>query len=158
VPPPRRRTETETAMESSPDKPPLTAADRIERLSTYALIRTAFSVERSLLAWMRSSASLFSLGFSLSKFLDYLEGEGAAFPAGARRLALALVVLGIVSLALGLGDQLRRTRTLRGLGLPASGLVPTASSRFSLPVAGALILLTIGVLALIGVTLNMAPS
>ena len=41
-------------------------------LSILALVRTAYSSERALLAWVRTSIALYTFGFAISKFLDYL--------------------------------------------------------------------------------------
>jgi len=68
------------------------AAKIIRDLEILALVRTRFSSERSLMAWMRTSVSLFTLGFSITKFFDYLEGQqkGTQFSEGPYWLGLAL--------------------------------------------------------------------
>ena len=119
--------------------------DLMKTLSVLAVIRTAYSSERSLMAWIRTSASLYSFGFSISTFLDYLEAqeEGTQFSAGLHRVGLALIAMGIVALAFAMFEHLRRIRTMRRLGLPSS-------ARSSLPAAAATALVLTGIAALIG--------
>ena len=47
--------------------------DFTRTLSVLAVARTAHSSERSLMAWIRTSVSIYSFGFSTSMFIDYLE-------------------------------------------------------------------------------------
>ncbi len=121
----------------------------MERLSVYALVRTAFSSERSLLSWMRTSASLYSFGFSVIKFMDFLERQQADLQLsdGPRRLGIVLICLGLLVLVFSVGETLRRLRKMRELGLPTY-------SRYPLPVLTAAALFTIGAVALIGILLN----
>ena len=52
-----------------------------------AMVRTAISSEQTLLSWIRTSASLYTFGFSITQFFFYLEQqrEGIQFSAGPRR-------------------------------------------------------------------------
>lgn len=120
----------------------------VMELENLAVVRTAFSSERSLLAWMRTSASTFTLGFALIKFFDYLEQSNfVRFSAGPRQLGLVLIWAGVLSLGPALFEHVRRLRKMKELGLP-----PTYN--FSLPVAASAALLATGIAALIGITLN----
>ena len=120
-----------------------------ERLEVWALVRTAFSSERSVLAWMRTATAFYSFGFAITKFLDYVGGanEGDEFE-GLRWLGAALICAGLYCLGAGIGDHLWRLRTMRALGLPSI-------SRFSLPVCFAAILFTLGLVLLIGIGLSL---
>ncbi len=124
----------------------------VRTLSIYALVRTAFSSERALMAWMRTSVSLYSFGFTITKFVDYLErqGEGGHFPAGPRRLGLILICMGILVLVLAAAEHLRRLAKMKQLGLPPV-------SRFPLPVAATAMLFVIGTATLIGIACNWSP-
>jgi putative membrane protein len=130
--------------------PRLTLEDRLQRrvwvLSVYALVRTALSSERSLMAWMRTAVTLYTFGFTITKFADYLaaQGSAAASPTGPARLAAILILLGIFGLTLGVVDHLRRMRRMYQLGLPRISAV-------SLPVASSLALLITGAAALVWV-------
>lgn len=122
-----------------------TERDRKAFLNTAALVRTAFSSERSLLASIRTSASLFSFGFAISKFFGYLEGQqGVEFPAGPRYLGLALAALGVLVLGLAVFEHASRLRRMEELGLPTV-------SWLSLPIAMASGLLAIGAAVLISI-------
>ena len=120
-------------------------ADTRRSLSILALARTAYSSERALLAWVRTSIALYTFGFAISKFLDYLEIQqtGVEFPAGLRRLAFVLICMGALSLALAGVEHVKRVRRMRQLGLPRA-------SWPSLPLGTAVALAVIGLVTLIG--------
>ena len=101
------------------------------------------------MAWMRTSVSLYSFGFTIIKFVDYLEREGAGnqFSEGPRRLGFALICVGILALVLAVSEHLQRIAKMRQLGLPSV-------SRVSLPVAAATCLFAIGVVTVIGIGWN----
>ncbi len=138
-----------THLQPPPDEAQTEAAKIIGELDFLALIRTAFSAERSLMAWLRTSVSLYTFGFSLSKFFDFLgsQTEGTHIWAGPQGLGFGLICLGILVLTLATFGHLRRFRKMKQLGLPIL-------SRFSLPISAAVALLTIGVATLIGVAIN----
>ena len=114
-------------------------------LSVLALIRTGYSSERSLMAWIRTSVSLYTFGFSISTFIDYLESQesGTQFSAGFRRMGLALIAMGIVALVPAMVDHLKRIQRMERLGLPSA-------ARVSLPAGAAIALLLTGIVTLIG--------
>lgn len=114
-----------------------------------ALARTAFSSEQSLMSWIRTALSLFTLGFSITQFFQYLgdKQELLKLSSGPRRLGLALVSVGILALFLALLDHVYRIQRMKEQGLPAN------TSSF-LPVGTALALLAIGIAALISILLN----
>ena len=116
-------------------------------LSILALVRTSYSSERSLMAWIRTSVSLYTFGFSISKFLDYLEMReaGVEFAAGLRRLGFALICMGIVGLVLAGAEHLKRIRTMQELGLPRT-------SRLSLPLGTTVALVVIGITTLMNIS------
>jgi putative membrane protein len=121
------------------------SVDIIERLSTLALIRTAYSSERALMAWMSSSVSLYTFGFSVSKFIDYLEQQdgGVQSFVGFHRVGLALISMGTVALVLAIFEHSRRIQKMRRLGL-SSGF------RSFLPLGAAAALVLTGIATLIG--------
>lgn len=140
------------ATQDAPDAERLTAARIVKALSDLALVRTAFSSERSLMAWMRTSVSLYSFGFTMTKFVDFLErqGEGSQFSEGPRRLGMVLICVGILVLGLAAAEHLGRLAKMKQLGLPLN-------SQFSLPVAATVALFVIGTATLIGITSNWSP-
>lgn len=115
-------------------------------LSVLALVRTSYSSERSLMAWIRTSVSLYTFGFTISKFLDYLKMRGTTveFSAGLHRLGFVLICLGIIALVPAGIEHLKRIRTMKRLGLPET-------SRPSLPLATAVALIALGIVTLIGI-------
>lgn len=139
-------TDPQTPLPSAQSALGLAIRIELERLAT---IRTAYSSERSLKAWMRTAVSLYTFGFAIAKFFDYVElqQEGLQFSDGPRRLGLALVIAGIVSLVLAVVEYLRRLATMRDLGL-------SHPSHYLLPAAAAAALTTIGIAAAISISLN----
>lgn len=118
----------------------------IGQLEILALVRTKFSSERSLMAWMRTSVSLFTFGFSITKFFAYLEEEqaGTQFSEGPHQLGFALICIGILVLVPAVVQHVRRLRRAKELGMPTI-------SKFSLPICSATALFVIGIVALIGI-------
>ncbi len=138
-----------TNSQPPPDEAQTEAAKITGELDFLALIRTAFSAERSLMAWLRTSVSLYTFGFSLTKFFDFLgpQTEGTHVWAGPQGLGLGLIALGILTLTLATLGYIKRFRKMKQLGLPIL-------SRFSLSISAAVALLTIGVTTLIGVAIS----
>ncbi len=114
-----------------------------------ALVRTAFSSEQSLMSWIRTCLSLFTFGFSITQFFQYLEEkEGVArLASGPRRLGLALVCVGILALLLAMIDHVWRIRKMKEEGLP-----PESAS--VLPIGSAMALLAIGIVAFMSIALR----
>lgn len=125
------------------------AANKISELETLAIVRTRFSSERGLLAWMRTSVSLFTFGFSIIKFFDYLkqQQQGDQNPEGLYRLGLVLICVGIMILAPAVVQHVQRLRRAKELGMPTI-------SRFSLPIGAATTLFLIGATTLIAIVLR----
>jgi putative membrane protein len=98
------------------------------------------------MAWMRTSVSLFTFGFSISKFFDFMEGqqEGAQFSEGPHRLGVALICIGLLVIVPAVVQHVRRLRRAKELGLPTI-------SRFSIPIGAATALFVIGVATMIGI-------
>jgi putative membrane protein len=125
------------------------AARVIRKLGIYALVRTALSSERSLMAWMRTSVSLYTFGFSITKFLDYLgkQQEVPGSSTGLYRLGFAIICIGILGLALAAVGHLQRLKIMKRLGLPTVSLI-------SLPVVATAALVLIGIAVLTSIGLN----
>jgi putative membrane protein len=118
-------------------------------LSALALVRTAFSSQRSLMAWMRTSVSLYTFGFSITKFTEYLErrDQSVEFSGSPRLLGLIIIAMGIVGTVLAAFEHSKRIRRMKQLGL-------SDASRWYLPTVAALALFVIGTVTLIGIALN----
>jgi len=82
-----------------------------------ALHRTFLAHERTLMAWIRTSVSLISFGFTIYKFFQYLSEE-IPFQRktyfGPREFAESMIGLGVLSLAMAVIDY-RHTRKILGL-------------------------------------------
>jgi len=125
------------------------AARVVRKLGIYALVRTALSSERSLMAWIRTSVSLYTFGFSMTKFLEYLEKQQDAteYSRGLHRLGFAIICIGILGLTLAAAGHLHRLKKMKRLGLPTVSLI-------SLPVVATTALVLIGIAVLVSIVLN----
>ncbi len=68
-----------------------------------AVDRTRLAHERTLMAWVRTAASLISFGFTIYKFFQYMKDQGQQVEHrlfGPREFAMTLIGIGLVSLAL----------------------------------------------------------
>jgi putative membrane protein len=89
---------------------------RVTSDSHFGWIRTRLSVERTLMAWMRTSVSLIGFGFTIVQFFQRLNGtEGAApalRPQAPRQLGLALIACGVLGLVISLWQYRRIVKYL----------------------------------------------
>src|SRR5687767_13106814 len=71
-----------------------------------AIQRTQLACERTLMAWIRTAFSMISFGFTIGKFVEYLEKqpEAHAGMAEGHLLPKMLVFLGLVSLIIGVWE------------------------------------------------------
>jgi putative membrane protein len=76
--------------------------------------RTAMSSDRTLMSVVRTSLSLIGFGFTIYQFFQSVSVELGRPPAVApQRFALMLLALGMLLLALGIGNHVRETRGRR---------------------------------------------
>ena len=113
-------TSTYQAMQKQTPSPPSS-----EEL---AVTRTRLAHERTMMAWIRTSASMISFGFGIYKFFDYFQSDhhihqGFVTP---RRFAIFLISLGLIVLA-GAAVQnwmdLRRLRQSGNVPISLAGIV-----------------------------------
>ncbi len=84
------------------------------------------AAERTLMAWIRTTLSMISFGFTIYKFFQYLQQTGTAIgwrPHAPRNMGLALVILGTGMLILSIVQHwifLKRLRKRAGRGMPVS--------------------------------------
>jgi putative membrane protein len=82
--------------------------------SDMAVMRTQMASERTLMAWVRTSFSMISFGFTIAKVFEYLnEHDHHSHRMGeARALAVLLIVLGLASMLAGVWEYHRALRQL----------------------------------------------
>jgi putative membrane protein len=81
--------------EAPPGRAPFLPEDMGEK-------RTIMAADRTLMAWIRTSLSMSSFGFTIYKFMDGLADQGGiARSDSPRHIGMFLVTLGIVSILLG---------------------------------------------------------
>jgi putative membrane protein len=71
----------------------------------FAWLRTRLGIERTFMAWLRTSVSLIGFGFTIVQFFQHLkstgiEGVHAMRPQAPRDLGLALIGTGVMTLAI----------------------------------------------------------
>ena len=90
----------------------------IDASTRMAVDRTRLAHERTMMAWIRTATSLISFGFTIYKFFDYLRGDKASTAhhglMGPREFAMAMIVTGILALALATIDHRQHMVALRG--------------------------------------------
>lgn len=116
-----------------------------------AIERSRLASERTLMAWIRTSLSMISFGFTIFKFFEYLgESTGAMGPRpGPLNLGRVMVVLGVLLLVPAI---VQHWQFLRGLSRRAHRPLPPS---LALVTAGVIQLLGIG--ALLSLFLRLGP-
>src|SRR5580704_19761413 len=100
-------TEESEGMAGAPADP---VAHRFEVRVTadthFGWLRTRMSVERTLMAWLRTAVSLIGFGFTIVQFFNRLEQiprtNAARFPAAPYYLGLALIACGVLALVISI--------------------------------------------------------
>ena len=93
--------------------------------SDLGTLRTVMAADRTLMAWVRTSLSMLSFGFTIYKFLEAAtQNEQITRPESPQRVGLFLAAVGTASMVLGVISywttlkDLRRTEEFR-LGRPS---------------------------------------
>ena len=123
--------------------------------------RTRMSADRTLMSVIRTSLSLIGFGFTIYQVFQKLyEADVLKRSNAPRRFGEALVVLGIGMLVLGIGYQLAFMSELRRQReqMKLDGLIH-AESHFpvSLTMIVAIMLLTIGIMAILSMVFHVGP-
>jgi putative membrane protein len=115
-----------------------------------AIERTVMAAERTLMSWTRTSISLISFGFTLYKFLQYIQEEGKASisdPNGPRHFGLALILIGVFVL-IAASIQYRQLQ---------KKVKPEKKYPLSLSVAVAWSIILLGFFAILNIVFQMGP-
>lgn len=81
-----------------------------------AVDRTRLAHDRTLMAWVRTAASLISFGFTIYKFFQYMRDKGEATEArlfGPREFAIALIAIGLAALVFATLQSRREMKIMR---------------------------------------------
>lgn len=82
-----------------------------------AIDRTRLAHDRTLMAWVRTSTSLISFGFTIYKFFQYMQeqqpGARREGTLGPRQYATLMICIGIVALIFATWQHRRDMKTLR---------------------------------------------
>jgi putative membrane protein len=92
------------------------AASTASTSTDLAVERTRLAHDRTLMAWVRTAASLISFGFTIYKFFQYMREQGQPVRErlfGPREFALSLIALGLVGLVLATIQNRRGMKVLR---------------------------------------------
>jgi putative membrane protein len=76
----------------------------MEEGTRLAIQRTQLASERTLMAWIRTAFSMISFGFTIAKFVEFLDKQPGAPARDGRLLPKMLVLLGLVSLFIGVWE------------------------------------------------------
>jgi putative membrane protein len=137
------------------------ATELAARRTGMSFQRTRMSADRTLMSVIRTSLSLIGFGFTIYQVFQKLyEADVLKRSNAPRRFGEALVVLGIGMLVLGIGYQLAFMSELRRQReqMKLDGLIH-AESHFpvSLTMIVAILLLTIGIMAILSMVFHVGP-
>jgi putative membrane protein len=143
---------------------PLTAASanrfevRVTADSHFAWLRTRLSVERTMMALVRTAISLIGFGFAIVQFFSRLQQMPGALPGyrpdAAKYFGLALIACGVLTLLISIWQYWWSLRYLwSGSFAPLAGV--TKQGLHSPVIAIAILLVCVGVFAFAAVLLRL---
>jgi putative membrane protein len=123
----------------------------------FSWLRTRLSIERTLMAWVRTSTSLIAFGFTIVQIYERLKtGENLPhlhFPEAPRYFGLALLIAGVLALLVSIRQYRQMLRYLRSSDFaPIAGVGPEPVATPLLGVA--ILLVAIGLFAIGSVLVN----
>jgi len=125
--------------------------------SHFSWLRTRLSVERTMMAWVRTAIALIGFGFTIVQFFDRMEQlpgvAPARFPEAPRYLGLSLIFCGVAALAISIWQYQWGLRYLWGGNFAAIAGATQEGMQTPL-VAVAVALALIGVFAFFAVLLR----
>jgi len=131
---------------------------RVTAESHFAWLRTRLAVERTMMAYLRTAASLTGFGFTIFQIAFRVYDNPAIsnirFPRGAWFLGLALIACGVMSSVFAAAEYRRTVRYLWSDGYAAVAGITKESKKTPL-YAVAFVLVVVGVFAFFAVLLRM---
>jgi len=132
---------------------------RVTADSHFAWIRTRLSVERTMMAWLRTATALIGFGFAIVQYFSHLQQMPGARPAylpdASRYLGLALISCGVLALVVSIWQYRWTVRYLWGEAYaPLAGM--TKEGMQSPVLAIGVLLIGIGLFAFFAVLLRLA--
>jgi putative membrane protein len=126
--------------------------------SHFAWLRTRLSLERTLMAWVRTAVSLIAFGFTIFQFFEWMRKTQGIEPAAhsyvPRYLGITLLVTGVVTLIVSAWQYRKFVRYLWSPEF--SGIAGIDRMRMHSPLFGVTILLiVVGIVALGAVILRL---
>ena len=123
-----------------------------------AWVRTRLSLERTMMAWLRTAASLIGFGFAIVQFFERFQqmpgARPAYLPGAPRYLGLSLIACGVLALLVSIWQYLWTVRYLWGETFsPIAGLTREGLQSPVIAIAGVLVL--IGLFAFSAVLLRL---
>jgi putative membrane protein len=130
---------------------------RVTADSHFGWIRTRFSLERTMMSWIRTAVSLIGFGFAIVQFFERLQEmpgvRPTEHPRASQYLGLALIACGVLSLVISIWQYLWAIRYLWGESFaPIAGM--TREGIQSPVLAIAVLLVCIGLFAFFAVLLH----
>ena len=131
---------------------------RVTADSHMAWVRTRLSLERTMMAWLRTAASLIGFGFAIVQFFERFQqmpgARPAYLPGAPRYLGLSLIACGVLALLVSIWQYLWTVRYLWGETFsPIAGLTREGLQSPVIAIAGLLVL--IGLFAFSAVLLRL---
>ena len=131
--------------------------------SHFGWLRTRLSLERTMMAWLRTAVSLIGFGFAIVQFFKRMEQLPGALPASHPRapeyLGLALISAGVLALVIALWQYWWAARYLQsGSFASLAGIEGMSPQRIALQspvIALAILLVGIGLFAFFAVLLRL---
>jgi putative membrane protein len=132
---------------------------RVTADSHFGWIRTRLSLERTMMAWLRTATALIGFGFAIVQYFNHLQqipGARAAYlPTAPEYLGLALISCGVLALVISLWQYRWTVRYL--WGAPFASIAGMTKEGMQSPVIViAILLICIGLFAFFAVLLRLA--
>jgi putative membrane protein len=132
---------------------------RVTADSHFGWIRTRLSLERTMMAWLRTATALIGFGFAIVQYFNHLQqmpgARPAYLPTAPEYLGLALISCGVLALVISLWQYRWTVRYL--WGAPFASIAGMTKEGMQSPVIViAILLIGIGLFAFFAVLLRLA--